>query len=924
MRPIRLTLSAFGPYAGKTELDMEQLGEGGLYLITGETGAGKTTLFDAITFALYGEPSGDRRQVSMLRSKYAAAETPTFAELVFECKGKSYTVKRNPAYERPAKRGDKTVEEKAAAELFLPDGAVISKERAVTAAVTEIIGIDRRQFSSIAMIAQGDFQKLLLASTEEREKIFRQIFHTHCYERFQKKLSDEAKALNKERTLKKNGILQDIQMILWEEEDPLFREVLKAKEEALTTEEVISLLKTLLEKDGEEQEANRKKREVIGAEKEAVTAKIEAAGRRSQIEAELLKTRLDLKEYEKAQEECEKAYKEEAANEPLCAELQEKITLAESRLSLYDEYEELRRKTLTARNQLKTDEQVKADSETDLAAAEKKLRELKEEYESLKTSDTRLLALEQEEKEAEKSREDLNRLGDKIRGCEEQRRRCLVAQKAYTDRRQVFEETEEVYRQMYRSFLDHQAGILAEELEENSPCPVCGSLSHPSPAKKPDHAPTEEALKIGEENRDKARAKAESAGRKAGEENAAFQTKKAEAEEECRGLLGNVTYDRAEEVIAQRTAERTAKIRELRKEISEETKRAARKTALETTLLPQTEKEAAALRQRIAESETAVQSGRTSLSHYEEQLGKTAAALDFSGKAEAEAALNQDKAALNAMKKRLNEAKARLESVSQSVTKGKSSVETLEKQLLSIAPIDLEAEKEKRAVLKEREKQLNERIENLASRMDTNNAALSNIAKKQSDMAAVEETYRSVNALAETANGNLRGSGKDKIKLETFVQMTYFDRILRRANIRLMTMTDGQYDLKRAETAADNRGQTGLDLNVIDHYNGTERSVRTLSGGETFLASLCLALGLSDEIRSSAGGIRIDTMFIDEGFGSLDEESLRQAMKALNDLAEGSRLVGIISHVADLKEKIEKQIVVTKEKTGGSRVEIII
>ena len=243
---------------------------------------------------------------------------------------------------------------------------------------------------------------------------------------------------------------------------------------------------------------------------------------------------------------------------------------------------------------------------------------------------------------------------------------------------------------------------------------------------------------------------------------------------------------------------------------------------------------------------------------------------------------------------------------------------------MSIAPIDLEAEKEKRAVLKEREKQLNERIENLASRMDMNNAALSNIAKKQSDMAAVEETYRSVNALAETANGNLRGSGKDKIKLETFVQMTYFDRILRRANIRLMTMTDGQYDLKRAETAADNRGQTGLDLNVIDHYNGTERSVRTLSGGETFLASLCLALGLSDEIRSSAGGIRIDTMFIDEGFGSLDEESLRQAMKALNDLAEGSRLVGIISHVADLKEKIEKQIVVTKEKTGGSRVEIII
>ncbi|MGN0962395.1 MAG: AAA family ATPase, partial [Clostridia bacterium] len=877
MRPIRLTLSAFGPYAGKTELDMEKLGSGGLYLITGETGAGKTTLFDAVTFALYGEPSGNSRKVSMLRSKYAASDTPTFAELVFECKGKRYTVKRNPVYERPSKRGDKMVEEKAAAELFLPDGTVISKEKAVTAAVTEIIGIDRRQFSSIAMIAQGDFQKLLLASTEEREKIFREIFHTHCYERFQRKLSDEAKALNRERTLKKNGILQDIQMIAWEEEDPLFREVLKAKEEALTTEEVLTLLKTLREKDGKEQETNRKKREELSAEKEAVTTNIEAAGRRAQIEAELSKNRLALSEDEKTGEERKKILAEEEKKEPLCAEIQKRITLGESRLPLYDEYEELRRKTLSSQRQLKTDEQTKADSEKELADSEKKLFDLKEEYEALKTSDTRLLALKQEENEAQKSREELTRLGEKARECEEQRHRSLKAQKEYTDRRGVMEETEEVYRRMYRSFLDHQAGILAEELKENRPCPVCGSLCHPSPAKKPDYAPTEEELRIGENNRDKARAKAESAGRRAGEENAAFQTKKAETEEACRNLFGDGTYDGAEEMIAQRIAEQTAKISNLQKEISAEAKRAARKTALENALLPETEKEAASLRQRIAQSEAAVQRGRTALCHLEEQLAKTASSLPFSGKAEAEAALKKDRAELAAMKKRLEGAKAQTESISRIIAGRKSGIETLEKQLRSIAPIDLEAEKEKRAVLREEERKLNERIENLASRMDANNAALANIREKQGDMAAIEKTYRSVNALSETANGNLRGSGKDKIKLETFVQMTYFDRILRRANIRLMTMTDGQYDLKRAETAADNRGQTGLDLNVIDHYNGTERSVRTLSGGETFLASLCLALGLSDEIRSSAGGIRIDTMFIDEGFGSLDEESLGQA-----------------------------------------------
>ena len=228
MRPLSLTISAFGPYAKKTVLDMEKLGESGLYIIAGETGAGKTTIFDAITYALYGEPSGENRKVSMFRSQYAEADTPTYAELTFSCKGKVYTVKRNPEYQRPAKRGDKMVAEKANAELICPDGAIITKEKAVTAAICEIIGIDRDQFSGIAMIAQGEFQKMLLASTEDREKIFRRIFRTHGYEQLQRKLSDEAKALNRERTLKTSGIQQDIQRIACPEENPLFAEAEKA------------------------------------------------------------------------------------------------------------------------------------------------------------------------------------------------------------------------------------------------------------------------------------------------------------------------------------------------------------------------------------------------------------------------------------------------------------------------------------------------------------------------------------------------------------------------------------------------------------------------------------------------------------------------------------------------------------------------
>ena len=208
------------------------------------------------------------------------------------------------------------------------------------------------------------------------------------------------------------------------------------------------------------------------------------------------------------------------------------------------------------------------------------------------------------------------------------------------------------------------------------------------------------------------------------------------------------------------------------------------------------------------------------------------------------------------------------------------------------------------------------------TRIETNRKIYENVLKKMDEIAVVEEKRKWLNALDDTANGKIRGT--ERIMLETYVQMTYFDRIVSRANVRFMMMSNGQYELKRKSSADKNVGQSGLELDVIDHYNGTIRSVKTLSGGESFKASLSLALGLSDEIQSSAGGIKIDTMFVDEGFGSLDEESLQQAIKALNALSAGHRLVGIISHVSELKEKIDKQIVITKEKSGGSRAALII
>ena len=210
----------------------------------------------------------------------------------------------------------------------------------------------------------------------------------------------------------------------------------------------------------------------------------------------------------------------------------------------------------------------------------------------------------------------------------------------------------------------------------------------------------------------------------------------------------------------------------------------------------------------------------------------------------------------------------------------------------------------------------------LNMKLHNNRFILDKILRNINELSETEKKLMCVKSLSDTANGNI--SGKEKIMLEAYVQMRYFNRIIDRANVRLMTMSDGQYELKRRVGADNNRSQSGLDLDVIDHYNGTERSVKTLSGGESFKASLALALGLSDEIQSSSGGIRLETMFIDEGFGSLDEESLSQALKALTELSEGDRTVGIISHVTELKERIDRQVVVTKNKFGGSKISVVV
>ena len=291
MRPLKLTLSAFGPYAGHTEIDLEKLGEKGLYLITGDTGAGKTTIFDAITYALYDAPSGTNRDTSMFRSKYASPETPTFVEMTFSCGGKVYTVKRNPEYERPARRGSKMTKQRAEAELHLPDGRVLDKPKEVNAELTQIIGLDRSQFSQIAMIAQGEFLKLLTAETKDRQEIFRKIFKTNCYEVLQNRLKDSANTLYRKCEAARASVQQYIGGIVCAEGDMLREKAQQAKEGKLPFAETVELLETLIDRDEAEDAACARQFEVLEEKIGAVNARLIKADERRKMREALEKNR---------------------------------------------------------------------------------------------------------------------------------------------------------------------------------------------------------------------------------------------------------------------------------------------------------------------------------------------------------------------------------------------------------------------------------------------------------------------------------------------------------------------------------------------------------------------------------------------------------------------------------------------------------
>lgn len=918
MRPLKITMSAFGPYAGKVTLDMQKLGKSGIYLITGDTGAGKTTIFDAISYALYGEASGNYRENTTLRSKYASADTPTFVELEFEYNNEIYKINRNPEYPRLNKRGEGFTKQSANAELVMPDGSVITKIKEVSAKVEEIIGINKNQFSQIAMIAQGDFRKLLNCETNERSKIFRKIFKTEPYHNIEIKLSSLFNELKRNREKEKSGIEQYINQLKCNENDTLSLELERAKSGDVLIEDVIKLAGEIINKDTLEYTKTQKNIESINEEIEKINSNIKLYENQEATKKAYAKASAKLEELKTKRNECEKAYKSAEAQRERLDDLTRKINLINSKMPKYDELKSLENSIKERTQSFEKSNNLLKLKQQEITLLEKEIDEKSKALEEVKGADLLVQKLTVQKEEINKKAEALKELKTEIDRCKTEQKNLKNAQSFAKSALDEYGALENEYNQIYIAFFNEQAGIIADGLKDGEPCPVCGSTSHPNLARKSENAPSQADVESAQNLVKKAQEKADKARDTASALKSRFDEIAANVKSSAKKLFGtddNVFDDY------------NSNINALKKEY--DCTLALLKTANEKLSLykkldkeiPKIQEKQKSLSDEISTLNTQKASDEAFISENTKRVTSIKSELDFESADLAKDKLKEYTNLSNDIKNAIEKSKNDFDDIKSKYDTQKGTKASLENALKEFKEIDLASLNEKSLKLNEYKKDIDETAKSLYSRIESNKLLVDNISEKRDILKGYDDKYVWLKALSETANGDI--SGKEKITLETFVQMTYFDSIIRKANIRLLTMSDGQYELVRRSDAETLKKNEGLALDVIDHFNASSRSVSTLSGGESFMASLCLALGLSDEIQSSNGGIKLDTMFVDEGFGSLDGEALDRALSALTSLSQGNRLVGIISHVDALRDRIDNKIVITKDRTIGSNAQII-
>ena len=927
MKPLKLTMSAFGSYAGKNVIDFTGQQQG-IFLITGDTGAGKTTIFDAITYALYNQTSGGERNGNMMRSQYAQPETETYVELEFLYRGQTYRVRRNPDYKitKTLKNG-KIREQKVphSVELTLPDGTVFpEKKNATDAKIIEILGLTADQFSQIVMIAQGDFLKLLYTKSDERKMIFSKLFRTDIYWKIQENLRRKSMEMDERIQENDRAFEQEKSRII-----PL------SESEEIPLDELVERLRERLKGALKEQNLRR-------ANVEELNKKITKYEEINKLFVSLEKIRQTGKELEARQAES-KERRQQIEN----ARKADKVLVAEQQnLRKQQEVEQSAQAIAKMTETLANDQEVFETLKTQLQEAEAKQKREAADIQK------KMLALEQsfpsyealqnarsEEQQAKKVWEDLGKTSEesfckKAAGIaalkEQQKRQEQVVEQTKKNWEQTSlsaSESAKHYEHMYEAFLKEQAGILAENLSVGCPCPVCGSTVHPDPAKLSDHAVTE--LEV--EQAKKTRAAAEEKRDLAYD---AFEAEKTEKQK----LAQAVEKEEADFVLAQTIAKQQRKeaeqnyvsLQKIAEQIREKLvypslAEAKKQYAAMQKALEAAEQEIAKKRQKVSELAEAMNTLKGQ-KLAEEENQKTAKKLavktekEYAKLLEKSGFVSEETYHLAILPERSRSKLEREEKEYESqCLRQQSEQKLLEKQVSGKTYTDTTELNEQLKIEKQALKEAEKTYMELHTAYENDRSVLQKCAVYLEKGKKLESEDQVIKSLSKTANGRLSGSAK--IDFETYIQRQYFKQIIHEANKRLLTMSNHQFILKLKEEANTGRKTNeGLDLSVYSLVTDSERDVKTLSGGESFLAALAMALGLSDIVERSAGAIHPDMMFIDEGFGSLDAQSRQQAIEVLAELAGDSRMVGIISHVTELKEQIDRKLVVSRTDKGSRAV----
>ncbi|KYH28340.1 MULTISPECIES: AAA family ATPase [Clostridium] len=1039
MKVKKLIISGFGPYAERQELDFEEnLKDKNMFVICGNTGAGKTTIFDAINFALYGEANGSDREGKSLRSHFADSKTPTEVELWFSLRGKDYYVKRSPSYLRPKQRGEGFVESKPMAEIRISKDKTITGFKEVTREVENILGITTEQFKQLVMIPQGEFKKLLNAKSDEKEEIFRKIFGTEVFERIQREIREEAKALkNSIERVQRDRLNKIRSFICGEEDDELFRIInadninidtimesfKKAIERDIHSQKVLeeniekttqnikkfqkeinlgeainskfdkleNVKKELDKLEGKIEEYKSKKNQLDRAKKAITVRNFEEKYEEKNEELKNLKSRLEeleknlelyTKSYEKAKQEFVKQQSREEEKNKIIKNIDEKLKLKEK----VSEYEKTKKQVEFFNNKVKAVKERIENININILKNEERLKIIDKNLENINLAKDEKRKLEVKKVETFNKLNNLKELYNSISRWIKYKNKHDEEVKTFEELDKIFISVKNNYEKLEDIFRKSQAGILALNLEEGTPCPVCGSTHHPKLAKIEDNDIREEKVKKEKETLEVWREKRDKCLSRLTEINSSLkivmensigplsrellnievceedldkinnevknlyrQNKDALIDIENRIRELDIFINKEKDILEEKNslyknAEELRRELQLKNEelVVEEGKLSAANSTLtliknefngEIKTSKELEDMIISLNNKLSlikkEYENAEKIFNASKSKLDNAKGIEKSTREMKERAESER--NE---ALEMFKRRVLDlgftdyldykhsvlSEEKIEALEEEINKFNSDLlscrnlyETLLKDVEGLSRIDLSEINEKLKKENEVKANLDKEAKEIFARIKNNKTVLEDCNKHNKSIKEDEEKYKIVGRLSNIINGD----NSKKISFERYVLASYFERIIDAANLRFNKMTSGRFELLRKEDMGDKRKGQGLDLEVLDNYTGKARDIGTLSGGESFKASLSMALGLADVVQANTGGIQLDTMFIDEGFGTLDPESLDNAIECLMELQNDGRLVGIISHVAELKERIQTRLEIRTTNKGS-------